>query len=568
METSPSSHRRFQFLLLGCLVALFAFSLHLALTRIYQVDEAQNVFTARILASHWEARHHLWIEIWHLWPLAWFAGWIQDSVGLYHACRLFMLAIFWINLILTALNCGFPWRSRAFLLTLIGAATLTPLWDYGFEIRHDNLLLTFLLLYLLCFRIGGKHQRLAAFMLGVLMALLELTVFKAVVYWLPMAALFIAFPPRAWSLSRWRILSLLFLGLLSTSALVLILVAISGRMPFLVDGILTLFSLSAKPTSRYPPWPTFTRLFHQTPMLLGVAVAAATWTLVHLKRRWRQSCVWESVLPELALTSLVAFSLLVHPLPLPYHLCLLVPFAFILAVRWLSTFNGFPELRSPWTYLWISILAFTHLTPFLSNTLRHLEFTNQRQEQLIQLAETMTDPAMDRVYDAAGLVASRESIHPQWFLHTMFMDRFKDGSLPPIREMLEERPASVLIPNYRFHWIEEQDREFIRANYLYLANDFLILGQSLQGPHSEFVCLQPGRYHVLVKSMPKEAARPVVTLDGNPIKAPSVQVLTRGRHAFQLEGGAEIQVAWLGPNLDRPPRLSPGDSDRVFINWY
>lgn len=568
MEASPSSQRRFQLLLLGCLVALFAFSVHLALTRIYQVDEAQNVFTARILASHWEARHHLWIEVWHLWPLAWFASWIQDSAGLYHACRLFMLAVFWINLTLTALNCGFPWRSRAFMVTLLGAATLTPLWDYGFEIRHDNLLLTFLLLYLLCFRIDGKHQRPAAFLLGVLMALLELTVFKAVVYWLPMAVFFIVFPPRTWSLSRWKILSLILLGLLSASSLILILVAISGRMPFLVDGVLTLFDLSARPSTRYPPWPTFTRLFRQAPMLLGVAVAAAAWVLAHLRRDWERSCAWDGVLPELALTGLVAFSLLIHPLPLPYHLCLLAPFAFILAVRWLRTFDGFPQRGTPWAYLWISLLAFTHLTPFLSNTLRHLDFTNQRQEQLMQLAEAMTDPAKDRVYDAAGLVSSRESIHPQWFLHTMFMAQFKDGSLPPIRKMLAEKPASVLIPNYRFLWIEEQDREFIRDNYLYLTNDFLVLGQSLQGPRSDYVCLQSGRYHVFVTSTAAGAPKPRVTLDGTPIKTPSVQALTRGTHAFQVEGEAEIQVAWLGPNLDRPPRLSPGDPDRVFINWY
>jgi len=187
---------------------------------------------------------------------------------------------------------------------------------------------------------------------------------------------------------------------------------------------------------------------------------------------------------------------------------------------------------------------------------------------LMTLAETMTDPAKDRVYDAAGLVASRESIGPQWFLHTLFMDRFSRGELPPVRKMLLERPASVLIPNYRFGWLQAEDVAFIRSNYLFLANDFLVLGRSLQSPNLEFPCLQSGRYYITAGSLEPGGTRGVLDVDGARIPVPSVQTLSSGMHVFKADKDVAIVVGWVGPTLNQMPTVAPGDSNQFFINWY
>jgi hypothetical protein len=272
--------------------------------------------------------------------------------------------------------------------------------------------------------------------------------------------------------------------------------------------------------------------------------------------------------PEAFLVLVAILAMLVHPFPLPYHLCLLVPFAYILGIRWALRFLGRQEERRSSLLLGASLIVFTHLVPFMGAAWRHLDFTNDRQEQLMLLAEQMTDPATDRVYDAAGLVASRESIGRQWFLHTTFVDKFARGEVPPVRTMLRDRPAAVLIPNYRFAWLQPEDVAFIQAHYLALSRDFMILGQALQPPQTDFACLHAGRYYISLKPGLSGTERVPLTLDGAPIPLPSVQYLSKGSHQLRAGKDVEVLVAWVGPTLDRVPHLAPGDSNRVFINWY
>lgn len=568
MELSEPTLKRARYLAMGLLMSLIAFSLFIALTRIYQVDEAQNVFTARILASHWEDNHNLWIEIWHLWPLGWLASWNHDSASLFQASRLFMLMVFWVNISLTALNCDLHWDTKKSLWILLGAATLAPLWDYGFEIRHDNLLLMFLLLYLYCLRIKSGNLKRVAFILGALAALLQFITFKSFVYWFPMAVLFLTIRPKEWGLSRVKTLAFGCLGFISTTLLLVGILKISGRLPYFLDSLAILLDFSAKPNTRFAPWGTLTRLASQTPMLLGVAIAASVHTLAVLREGWRERLGWDGTFPETFLVLIALVALLIHPMPLPYHLCLLVPFTYILGIRWIQRFEDSFGFGKAHLFLWISMILVTHVVPFLGATRRHLDFTNDRQEELMKLAEAMTDPSKDRVYDAAGLVASRQSIGRQWFLHTMFRDRFDKGELPPVRTMLQDNPASVIIPNYRFSWLQKEDVSFIQSNYLALANDFLVLGHSLRSPKLEFSCLQPGRYQITSKQIGSGAVQPFVAMDGVLITAPSVQVISKGVHVFKAEKDLEIVIVWVGPKLNQVPSIAPGDPNRFFINWY
>jgi hypothetical protein len=568
MKTSASDQPWTRHLALGLLAGLVLFSIYLALTRIYQVDEAQNVFTARILASHWEKTHSLWIEAWHVWPLAWLASRNHDSIGLFHASRLFMLLVFWLNILLTALCCGVPWRSKAFLWTLLGAASLVPLWDYGFEIRHDNLLLLLLLLYLFCLRLERGDPRLVAVLLGCLSALQLLVVFKSPVHWFPLALLFLVQPPQSWRLSRGRTLLFGSLGFLAALGMAVGLLRLSGWLPFFKDGFALGLDLAAGTPVRFPPWATLDRLLQQTPMLLGICTAATAFTLATFREDWLKGSVWAGLIPETTLVLVNLLILFIHPMPLPYHLCLIVPFAYILGIKWVMTF---PDAFSPGkalVFLWTGLILFAHVLPFFRATLRHLDFTNVRQEKLMSLAEAMTDPSQDRVYDAAGLVASRQSIGRQWFLHTLFLDRLRRGESPSVRAMLQEHPASVLIPNYRFSWLQAEDVAFIKSHYLFLANDFLVLGQPMVSPKLDFTCLQPGRYHIKAVALEPGSTVEHLDMDGVKIPVPSVQTLSVGLHVFKADTDSTVIVGWVGPTFKQLPEVGPGDSNRFFINWY
>lgn len=552
----------------GVLLGILAlYSIYLALNRIYQVDEAQNVFTARILASRWESDHTLGFGIWHMWPLAWFAAWCKGAVPLLHLSRLFMLAVLWMNVCLMTLACGVKWRSRTFLWIVLGAASLVPLWDYGFEVRHDNLLLAFLLMGWVLLRAGSSHPIRRVVALGALAAVMQFITFKAFVYWVPLVALPLIWPPQDWRMSRGRVFLWGIVGLVGASLLLALAIAVTGRWSHFVNSLVVALGVSLKPPTRILPWGTLGRWAQQTPMLLAIAVAALVHTALRLRGAWKQEHFWEGVMPEGMMLLVVFLPLLIHPMPLPYHLCLVVPFAFVLGVRWLSL-HASEWLRGGALWpLWGGLLVFTHGIPFLSYAFRHTSFTNERQETLVEYAEMLTQEGRDRVYDAAGLVSSRKSIGKQWFLHTLLLDQLASGKLPPVRDMLKANPAVVIIPNYRFGWLQSEDVEFIRKHYVSLADDFLVLGQVVSPQGGTFECLHGGEY--LVSPHGDGVTGPQkLYLDEVPIQPSSIHQLSPGNHTLRTDSGQPVLVRWVGPNLKQPSSLGQGEGSRVFVNWY
>src|SRR5262245_13580630 len=163
---------------------LLWFSWHLAHARIYQVDECQNIFVAALLAGGLGDLFMTSVTLYVV-PLMSFAREITHSADLFSAGRLLALTLFWINIVLLTAATGERLRSLRGLTVLVAAATLAPLWDYGFEVRHDNLLLTTLLLMWWLVRVCSWGW-LSFFLIGALSVIGELVAFKAFVYTIPL----------------------------------------------------------------------------------------------------------------------------------------------------------------------------------------------------------------------------------------------------------------------------------------------------------------------------------------------------------------------------------------------
>src|SRR5215471_17649621 len=138
-------NRASMWILLACLGSLVWLSVHLAANRIYQVDECQYVYMARVLHAHQEKTFFTDASGFTI-PLSWLDRGVKSSAEVFTSARFAMSGLFWLNLVLIALCTGERLRSPGGLIALLFAATLAPLWDYGIEIRHDNVLLTGLLL--------------------------------------------------------------------------------------------------------------------------------------------------------------------------------------------------------------------------------------------------------------------------------------------------------------------------------------------------------------------------------------------------------------------------------------
>lgn len=546
---------------------LSAFALWLAVTRIYQVDEAQNLFMSRVLATDRTDTYFSNALLWMLGPLSWLGRSAPDAASLFLEARLIFLGVFFLNIVLLALATGVRLGSKSGKLALLGAATLVPLWDYGFEIRHDNLILTGLLLMWWLGRVRPRGG-LSFAAIGFLTVVMVFMAFKAFAYVVPLSGALLLFPPPGHDRSRLRLLAAWVAGAAAGALLALLAYQVSGQWSVFAASFHSGASaMAADAGSRFGPGIALSRLPTQTPLLLALAAGALIALGLALRREGWKALDWAGTAPETLLVLGALGVLWINPTPFPYNLVNLVPFLYLLAFRFAAPLAEGLAARPGYLPLALGVVIFTHTVPFVSATWRHLDWTNDRQVLLMRTAEAMTDPAQDPVYDAVGMVPTRESIGYFWYLHSLNMPSVLNGKTPSVSQMLTANPAPVLIRNYRTDWLPTSDHRFIASRYIPLADDFWVLGQILPEGGGTYQVVHPGRYQVFALKADELAALPAGTLDGEPLGAGPV-TLDMGQRQIQCPADCQPVVAWLGPRLPRVPNLGAGDHRRLFVNWY
>ncbi len=551
--------------LIMALLGLGIWASILSMVRIYQVDELQNLAMARIAALHLEGQFFTNALVWMMGPLTWITRNAGSAEAMLQGGRLVFLAVYVTNIALIALNAGVRLRSPLMAVALLGAATLAPLWDYGFEVRHDNLILLGLLSIWWLGRSSGWGAKAYAVM-GILAVMLVFVAFKSFAYVGPMTIAFLVIPPPHHGKTRIRLLGAWLGGALCGGCLVWMAYAVTGLWPAFVAGMQG--GVAATGSGSRFSW-TFSlgRLPLQIPLVLGLSAAALGEWLNRVCKQGRAALSWSGDAPEVFLCLGSLFVLWVNPTPFPYNLVNLVPFAYIAGFRFALPWAVRAwEVGAPRAIL-LGLLAFGHFGPFFAATLRHNDWTNTRQRSLMRLAEAMTDPATDRVYDAVGMVLTRASIGYHWYLHSLNLEAFAQGKRPSVSQMISERPAAVVIPNYRTDWLPESERAFLAERYIPLADDFWVLGGCLPAGGGTYLVRHPGRYIILGIQGGKVAPIQGGTVAGQGIPGGPIH-LAAGPVEVRSPSGVVPLVVWVGPHLGSLPQVGPGDHQRLFVNWY
>jgi hypothetical protein len=561
-------------------LALGRFSFHLAAMRIFQVDECCNIQVAHFVATGQAKSIPGSVDMFQF-LLSWLGHGATRSIDLFLSARCLMLLVFWANICLLTVATGARLYSARGLVTLAAAATLAPLWDYGFEIRHDNVVLAGLLIMWCVLRVYPQGRQ-SYFILGALCLGLPFFAIKSVAYVLPLTLAAVVFPPPGHGRRRTELMLSWLAGALVMSVLVLLANVVTGQVGSLVHAGRSASQL-ATGTNRFGPGLALGRLLTQTPLLLALAGAGLIATGADVVRRGRAALNWDGSLPEALLLAVALAALIVNPTPYPYNLLHVVPYAFLLAFRRLPEL--LQEIRSSPKLITAAagIVICTHLVPFWLVTRRHLDMPNWRQEQLMALAENLTDPAKDPVYDAIGMIPTRPIVSMLGFLHGTQMQAFNESTGLRWQQLLAARPPAVLIPSYRTDWLPQAERAFITNRYVPLADDFWVLGKVLPQGGGEFEIVLPGRYRIssLAGSdlggtypsgleglaTPEQKGELAATLDNLNLTNQTVQLST-GRHAISCPSNCQPAVVWVGPNLPRPHRLPPSDHLSLFVNWY
>jgi hypothetical protein len=547
------------------LLGLIGLSVHLALHRIIQVDEAQNLFMIRVLATHQSDLYFTNALLWMLGPMSWLVGTLTESVKIFDWARLLFLGVFLLNIFLLALNVGRKMMSYPGLLALFGAATLAPLWDYGFEIRHDNLILTGLLLMWWLGRVSPRG-RWSYFGLGFLTILMPFVSFKAIAYSAPLSLIFLLFPPREHQLHQSILVKTWALGAITGAAALIMAYQFSAAGPVFLAGINAGLT-SGTNVIRFDPMIALDRLPLQIPLIEGLAALAVTWVLIKVLSDKKEAFTWDGLLPE-ALLCLGSFALLlINPTPYPYNLVNLVPFAYLLAFRFAAPFVEFKYEYHQFASRLLGLMFFLHIIPFILTMPRHLEYTNDRQKILIQTAEAMTNPRTDRVYDAVGMLPTRASIGFNWYNHSLNRAAFANGTIPSVSAMLTEHPASVVIRSYRIEMMSNSEKQFIRDRYIALADDFWVLGRVLGLGGGDYNVNHPGRYMVLQFDRGRFLPLHDAFIAGKPVSEAPIE-LALGTILIQCAPDILPAVVWIGPSLKTLPVLGKGNHSTLFRNFY
>jgi hypothetical protein len=556
-------------------VALGGFALYLAAMRIYQVDEACNIRVAQLAAMGKPVGFDLFqILLSRVLP--------RDgaSAEIFASARVLMVVIFWVNWILLAAATGERLFSRRWWLALAGAATLAPLWDFGIEARHDNLLLSGILLMWGAVRFRPLSLA-GCVLLGFGVVVLQFLTIKAFVYTVPISFLFLAWPPPGAMLPRWKMILAWVGGMVAAFLAVRFFYHLCGVGENYLANVRGVASVSGL-TTRFWPWEiTLPRLLTQTPLVLSLAVAAILTNASGLLRAKRSALNWEGSLPEVCLFGVALVAMFINPNPYPYNLLHLVPYAFLLAFRHATLLWQSASERAVTFYpVMGAVVIFAHLVPFGVATRRHLEWPNSRQELVMSLAERLTDPQRDSVFDGIGMVPSRLVLDSRAFIHGQMAQRLQGDRF---REWLAANPAAVVIPNYRTDYLSPANHAYIREHYVAVSDDFWVLGKILPEGGGTFEVIHPGRYRIStlqtsdlmgtypegLKGLlaPEEVGRVPGTLDGLPIPDQPIE-LTRGTHRIESTVGCQPAVVWLGPHADRLHRQGTADHTRLFNNWY
>jgi hypothetical protein len=547
------------------LAALAGLAAYLALHRIYQVDEAQNLYMIRVLATGQADLYFTNALLWMLGPMSWLVRGLNDAASIFNWSRLLFLGVFLLNIWLLALATGRKPGSFAWLAALFGAATLAPLWDYGFEIRHDNLILTGLLLMWWLGR-SAPRGRWSYVGLGCLSAALPFLSFKALAYAAPISLALLLFPPPGHGQRRPALWAAWAGGAGAALLAIGLAYVLSGAAPVYLAGVQAGFASGAAAV-RFDPAFALDRLPRQVPLLRELVWLAFGWIALMLWHRRAAALTWDGPLPEALLLTVCTALLLLNPTPFPYNLVNLVPFAYLLAFRVAAALVEFDWNMRYFGSAVFALLLLCHVIPFLAATPRHLAMGNARQKLLMHTAESLTDPRLDRVYDGAGLVPTRASIGRQWYNHTLNKAAFASGKIPSVAAMLAARPAAVVIRSYRTDMMPEADQQFMAQRYVPLSDDLWLLGQVLAPGGGTYQVLHPGRYLVLDASSGKLLPLRAARLGGLPLAAGPV---TLAAGPVQLSTAPEVRpaVVWIGPALNALPAIGKAYHQRVFRNFY
>lgn len=510
-----------------------------ALDRHFHADEFQVAYNSALWGVHALPTHTNY-TLPYLLPLTWLAGAFDTTSEMLLSMRLVFACIFGLNLLVCAWAQPY-FTSRAGRLAVLVSATLFyPLWLNGFEIRHDVLIASgVVLLYGLAQRAALLSHSGIGLAAGFVCATMQMNSIKAMLYWPPLGGVVLLLSTWKNRNGTWRhrvrptvaFLGGLALGVAFNSSLLWI----QGSLELFTIQMLS-FGANVGSVRGFSPTPELVRLSLNAPVIFGAAAIAAA---VAIARLYSDLPTLRSLI-TLVFLSWTLLSLYLNPTPFPYNFLYPLPFVFFMAldgaarVRLLDARTRILAGVAAGSVLLFVFVHAWKTDPFLLRT-------NAMQLAYIRAAELLTSP-QDSVLDGCGLVLSRKPPHPDWMLHSS-LRRFYGNERATFASIMLDQTNPVLLSNYRWSWLTREDLRVRKKRYVQLAPHLWVLGQRLTSARALFAVYKSGKYYFT-----GEGARDLL-INGQPISPEGTRELSTGLHRYETGGSRDLLFHWLGPNL-------------------
>ncbi len=532
-------------------------------SRHLQVDEFQNIYDATLITSGGDPSLPFNVKPWSV-LLGWLTGLADTTMGKLHAARWAFGLLFLANILLVALvqPSLTTWQGRGVVLI---AATLTwVLWRYGFEVRHDVLLLTGLLvLYGLTQRLlkTGRDERWVFVAGGLVAAVMVSNTLKGSAY--AALGLFLLLLAAGGGGVQGLIRRRLRPGLLIGAGAVfgvgigLLLLLATGMGDRYVEWMGDFTSRAGTP-KKFTATKRMLMFSATYPVPVALALPCLGYAVRDLLR-------WPLRLSPTLVTAgylVGTFCVMkVNPTPFPYNDLLFVPFVLLAAVDTAGRLR-LPDRRTQ------ALLAATLLATMAIAWVRarllddYGTRSNRTQRSYIAAAEALTAPD-DPILDGVGMIPSRPPPGKDWILHSSLRGQYSRGERTRFSAFMRDVAPPVLVSGYRWSWLKATDEREVNARYHRLVKGFRVLGGKLSTAAGKVQIHRKGRY-VFTGHRGWDG----LTVAGQPVQPGAVLGLDRGLHDYSGAPPRQVVYHWVGPRLSKAPSIIPETpAKRLFVRY-
>jgi hypothetical protein len=546
-------------------ILVLGVGLWLAVDRIFQVDEIQNLHMSWLLTQQDAKDYYNSAELYMI-PLAALSRQCRTPVAFLLASRVVFFVLFVMTVGLLAW--GISDRKK---LEFIGATLIVlsaPIfWDYGFEVRHDNIVLLGLALLIGMFlrKTDGTIPR-NLFWSGLLGGILLQCSLKSVVLWGPLLGYMICSSGRRRFTAGARASLSALAGLGGSLLLGLVVQGLQGSLSIYFEGLRDFVKTLSVGQIRFFDWDYLWRFIRNHPLIALSSAWFLVTCAVPVGRRWARGDIFrgdDRRAKEIFLLLVGVVFLAVNPTPFPYNYLfvalLAVPGVHYLVMRILTGPSRYVRLIA------YGLIAFQALI-WAIQLPRHMAYRNVDQKRIVEFLNDYTNPG-DCVFDGVGLAIFRKGPARDWYLHSLSRPRYVAGDIPPVREILSSSACPLLVESYKWQYMLPEDLDFIRANYLVHGRYFWILGTEVlvasPGRHA-FMAPKDGFYLISVRG----DARPRrMSIDGTGINDAPVH-LEKGRHVLDTDRAlGTVRIEWVKGSGVQEIRV-PSIVEPIFNNWY